>query len=118
MGIKGRKIGNKRHFWAKAKENLFTCQQEKDRILKRLNQENIDTLLLKKKKKSISEILYKIRKTLVREKKKFQEIFEEYDHDGNGIVSCYTFSYLLESVFDLNPGEVSLMIQLVNGGNC
>ena len=49
-------------------------------------------------------------------KKKFQEIFEEHDQEGDGIVSCYTFSYLLESIFDLDPNEVSLLIQLVNGG--
>lgn len=107
---------NNRHFWARAKENLFTCQLEKKRILKRLSQDNIDTLLLKKKKKSIGEILYKIKRTLASQNRQFQEIFEEHDHNRNGIVSCYTFSYLLESIFELNPNEVSLLIQLVNGG--
>jgi translation initiation factor 2B subunit (eIF-2B alpha/beta/delta family) len=114
MGIEG--SSNIRHFWAKAKENLFTCKQEKERILKRLSRESIDTLLLKKKKKKITEILYKIRKKLASNKQKFQEIFEEHDHQANGIVSCYTFSYLLESIFELDPTEVSLLIQLVNGG--
>lgn len=84
--------------------------------MKKLNRESIDSLLLKKKKKKISEILYKIRKKLASNKQKFQSIFEEHDHQANGIVSCYTFSYLLESIFELEPTEVALLIQLVNGG--
>lgn len=78
---------------------------------------SIDELLVKQKKKKINELFYKLRKTLLEKKISFEELFLNHDVNGTGIVSRFTFSYILEVDLGLSPMEVELVMQVFNSGN-
>ena len=67
-------------------------------------------------KVSIDELLLKLRKTLLEKKTSFEDLFVEFDPNGTGIVSRFTFCYVLEVGLGLGPVEVELIMQVFNSG--
>ena len=84
--------------------------------MKRLTKVSIDELLIKQKKKKINELFLKLRKTLLEKKTSFEDLFVEFDPNGTGIVSRFTFCYVLEVSLGLGPVEVELVMQVFNSG--
>lgn len=78
---------------------------------------NLQVLFKNHKIKEMKSIIFKLKKQILENRIDIQTIFSDFDKDNSGSVSFFTFSYILESVFNLNNKEIQKIVDILTSNS-